>query len=352
MAVGGTATADRSVGRGQPIGGSAVLAPAAIDLHADASSAVIRLGGRDLVRTFDGPAVAVFGPDGKLDGAFVLQAAANFRVPLPIGPLSIYPLRGDWRGQDFGQGDWSDVTSACRTGSVMLQVPRSGTVVLYVADDRPLEPRTFDKSQDRISARMSEVAPGLGARGHLYRIEIGVPGTRSASVLLALGGVPARAFARLTSSRAARAATIFSIGIAGLLRTPDRRSEVLLMARDEQSQLTGDGWSAVDFDVIGPYRWMTASESSLVLPVVATGHTHVRLQALRRPDRAGSTRLALRLNETMLPAQLIQPGWHAYEWSVPEGALHEGTNEMAIVMDRLPGERAIAIADIRLERRP
>ncbi len=351
-AVGGTATADLTIGGGQRIGNSGVVAPAAIEVHADAAGAVIRVGGRDVVRAFDGPAVAVFAPDGKLDDAFVLQADSNFRVPLPIGPLSIYPLRGDWRGENVGQDEWSDVTMACRTGSVLLQVPPGGTAVLYVADDRPLEPRTFDKSQDRISARTIEVTPGLGPRGHLYRLEIGVPGSRSASVLLALGGVPAHAFARLRPSPApARPATIFSIDTAGLLRTPDRRSEVLLMARDEQSQLTGDGWSAVDFDVVGPYRWMTASESALVLPVAATGHTHVRLQALQRPDRAGSTRLALRLNETMLPAQLIQPGWHAYEWSVPEGALHEGTNEMAIIVDRVPQERTVAVFDVRLERR-
>ena len=90
-AVGGTATADLTIGGGQRIGNSGVVAPAAIEVHADAAGAVIRVGGRDVVRAFDGPAVAVFAPDGKLDDAFVLQADSNFRVPLPIGPLSIYP---------------------------------------------------------------------------------------------------------------------------------------------------------------------------------------------------------------------------------------------------------------------
>jgi hypothetical protein len=172
-------------------------------------------------------------------------------------------------------------------------------------------------------------------------------------VLVALGGIPERAFARLTPGQGgSQRATMFSIDIAGLLRTPDRRSELLLMARDEQSQLTGDGWSAVDFDVVGPYRWMTATESMLVLPVASAGTTHVRVQALYRDDRDGPTRVALRINDTSLPWQPIQPGWRAYEWPLPDNVLPRGTNEMAVVVDRVPAAKTIAIADVRLERRP
>jgi Protein of unknown function (DUF2723) len=351
-AVGGTGTGDRVIGAGQRIGKSAVLASATIQLHADARGAVIRLGDRDVVRTFEGVAVAVFTGQGRVDGAFVLQADANFRVPLPIGPLSIYPLRSDWRGQDVGQDAWHDVTARCRTGSVMLRVPSGRNVALYVADNRPLEPRAFDKSQDRIVARTIEVLPGFSARSHLYRVAIGAAGPRTASVLVALGGIPSRVFARvLPSASAGETATIFSIDIAGLLRAPDQRSELLLMARDEQSQLTGNGWSTVDFDVVGPYRWMTAAESMLVIPVASTGATHVRVQALYRGDRDGPTRMALRINDTSLPSQPIQPGWHAYEWQLPDNVLPQGPNEMAIVVDRSPAAKTIAIADVRLERR-
>jgi hypothetical protein len=123
------------------------------------------------------------------------------------------------------------------------------------------------------------------------------------------------------------------------------------MARDEQSQLTGEGWSGVDFDVVGPYRWMTATESMLVLPVASAGKTHVRVQALYRGDRDGPTRMTLRTNETTLPSQPIQPGWRAYVWQLPDNALPPGLNEMAIVVDRSPAAKTIAIADVRLERR-
>jgi hypothetical protein len=288
-----------------------------------------------------------------LNGAFVLRPDTDFRVPLPIGPLSIYALRENWQGHDIGQQEWRDVTEACRTGSILLRVPPGRTVVLYAVDDRPLEPRAFDKSQDRIAAQMREVMPGFSPRAHLYRIAIGVSSSRTAAVLMALGGIPSRVVARMLPPASGRdRATLFSIDTAGLLRTPDQRSELLVMARDEQSQLTGDGWSSVDFDVVGPYRWMTAPESALVMPIAAPGPTHVRVQALRRPGTGGPTTMGLRINGTTLPAQPIQSGWHAYEWRVPETLTHQGPNEMAIVVDRLPDGKAVAVSDVRLERRP
>jgi Protein O-mannosyl-transferase TMEM260-like len=352
-AVGGTATANRVVGAGQPIGNSGVVARSAVDLRADATGAAIRLGGRDIVRTSEGVAVAVFSAEGRLNGAFVLRPDTDFRVPLPIGPLSIYALRENWQGHDIGQQEWRDVTEACRTGSILLRVPPGRTVVLYAVDDRPLEPRAFDKSQDRIAAQMREVMPGFSPRAHLYRIAIGVSSSRTAAVLMALGGIPSRVVARMLPPASGRdRATLFSIDTAGLLRTPDQRSELLVMARDEQSQLTGDGWSSVDFDVVGPYRWMTAPESALVMPIAAPGPTHVRVQALRRPGTGGPTTMGLRINGTTLPAQPMQSGWHAYEWRVPETLTHQGPNEMAIVVDRLPDGKAVAVSDVRLERRP
>jgi hypothetical protein len=222
--------------------------------------------------------------------------------------------------------------------------------VLYLAGDGPLKPRMVDTSQGRVAARVTEVAPGLGGRGHIYRLEV-AGGPHPGSALVALGGVPMRAFARVKSASApARAAAISSVNTAGLLRRPDRRSELLLLARDEQAQLAGDGWSAVDFDVAGPYRWMMARESRLLLPIGSTDATEIRVQALRRDDSNDPTTMALRLNGTPLPPQLMQPGWRAYAWRIAQGVLHDGTNEMAILVDRPPSGKQIAVSDVRLER--
>ena len=87
------------------------------------------------------------------------------------------------------------------------------------------------------------------------------------------------------------------------------------MSRDEQSQLVGAGWSTVDADAGGPYRWMIAAQA---------------------------------------PWQDLRPGWHDYEWDLPEGLVRPGPIEAAIIVDALPAPagddvpRAIAIAEIRL----
>jgi hypothetical protein len=176
-AVGRTPTSDLAVAAGRRIGSSRVVARAAIELHANASGATIRLGGRDVVRTFDGAAVAVFTPDGSLDSAFAIRAETEFRVPLPIGPLSIFQVRGRWHGEEFGQRERRDVKAVCRTGTVMLRIPGGHSAVLYVADDAPLAPRMFERSQNgadrrcaRRARRNSEVRlrtsnPGRHRRG-------------------------------------------------------------------------------------------------------------------------------------------------------------------------------------------
>jgi len=173
-------------------------------------------------------------------------------------------------------------------------------------------------------------------------------------VFVATGGVPAHVFARLTGDNVKATADVVSVNTRGLLRSPDRRSQVLQMGRDAQAQLTGDGWSRVDWDGAGPLRWMIASEARLMLPVARAPVTRVRVQALR-DDRSPATTVSLRINRALLPAQPLQPGWHIYEWDVPDGAVSEGTNEASILIDRLSvepvgrvGGRGVAVSDVQL----
>ena len=73
---------------------------------------------------------------------------------------------------------------------------------------------------------------------------------------LALGGIPRHAFGRVTREAASHAADVFRVDTRGLLLRPDRRTEVLLMGRNAQAQLTGAGlvicglgrWRAVSMD--------------------------------------------------------------------------------------------------------
>ena len=126
------------------------------------------------------------------------------------------------------------------------------------------------------------------------------------------------------------------------------------MARDEQAQLTGHGWSAVDHDPVGAYRWMTAPEARLVLPIAGPAPTGIRMQTmLETPGVAATVRL--RVNRTELPAQSLRKGWHAYEWSLPPGSAAPGTNEAVVIVEGLPlraganaGARGVAVSEVRV----
>jgi hypothetical protein len=147
----------------------------------------------------------------------------------------------------------------------------------------------------------------------------------------------------------------FQIDTRGLLRTPDRSSELLLMSRGDQAQLVGDGWSAVESDEASPYRWMIGTEARFLLPLTQPDARRIRLQALREHDSA-PTIIGLRLNGTELQEQDLQNGWYAYEWQVPEGVLKPQTNEIVVTIDRLSPptsgrtERGIAVTDVRVLR--
>jgi hypothetical protein len=336
----------------------------------DGEAAIIR-GSRDLLRTTEGAAVAVWTPQGRLAHAFVLRTKDAFRVPIAAGALSVYPVRGVWSGQEVPTGRWADVRTTMRTGSLMVRVPPGGTAVFYAGNHTPLSPRVFDRSSDRSrieiapfenvsgSLRARMAADGVNASAldsdeHAYRIEIQAPDAASVSALLAMGGIPRTAIGRATLRPSSSAASVFSIDTAGLLRTPDAGSEVLLMARDDQAQLTGYGWSAVDHDAVGPYRWITAAEGRLVLPIAGPAPRAIRLQAML--DGAGTAAtVALRVNRTELPAQALRAGWHTYEWSLPPASMAEGTNEAAVIVEGLPvptdgnaGAGRVAVSEVRV----
>lgn len=354
------------------IGDTGVDAPSAIEAWSGASDAAIRVGSRDIVRTSEGAAVATWDPDGRLARTFVVQARDGFRVPVPTGPLSVYPLRGVWASQVVPAQDWTDLARSLRTGSVMLRVPAGQAVVLYVSDDARLAPRVIDRSPGRadvdivpfedaptatLRARLEAdgvTGAGLDGEPHVYRMSVSASGDAPVSVLLALGGIPARAIGRVVRSGSVGTATAFSVAVDGLLRTPDRASDVLLMGRDDQAQLTGSGWSPVDWDAGGPYRWMTATEARLVLPIAKRDWRRIRVQALRTEQSAAMS-IRLRLNGSEVPSQPLRAGWHAYEWTVPAGAVSEGITEAAVIVDRLSaspgtsaGPREIAVAEVRV----
>ena len=253
--------------------------------------------------------------------------------------------------QDVHAGDWADVTGALASGGVVAHVPAGQAMAMQIAADRPLQPRVVDRSTDGVQV---DIVPAVDKPLDLYRytywIELRATGRSSARVYLALGGVPRRALARMASPGAA--ASLTAVDYQGLLRTPDRVSEVLVMSRDEQSQLVGTGWSRVDADPGGPFRWMTATEARVLMPLARAGARRIRIQAFREAVGPSSIRLAL--DGVALPWQPLRSGWQAYEWELPADLALVGPVDAAVIVDALPAPvsgaipRAVAIAEISL----
>lgn len=328
---------------GHNIGPASV--PVAFAVEATTTEAAVRQGGRDLVRSADGAVLVVWRPDGQIEQAAVLQAPDGFRVPMAVGPLAVHPIHGELAGEEIGEA-WTPVTTAAHTGSVAFQVPESSRLIAYVAADEPLFPRVIDQAPD-VEAAITTVSPADASPAigddvpYVYRIDI-AGNAESASVLMAFGGVPRDLVARMDEGRSA---AVFSVDTVGLLRTPDRSTELLLMARDEQQQLIGSGWSAVDSDEVGPFRWMSERKARVLLP--AAGQPDViRMQAFHEvTDTPASVRLVL--NGRDLGPRTVASGWQRYEWSIPEGVASPGTNAVTLVRD--DGEEAgFAVSDLRL----
>lgn len=365
------------VGAGQELGETGRGLPSAVQIQAHGTEAAIRLDGRDLVRTTRGAAVAVWSANGRLERAVALQAGDAFRAPVATGPLSVYRLRGRSADQPI-EGGWTDVTRSLTTGSFGLRVPGRGNVVLEVTDDAPLAPRVLDRSS---GARLTVTAldgseaetdrgPGANTRSVIgesefsYRIEARSTGSSPTSALIALGGIPRRARACLRHDSGG--ATIFRVDTIGLLRSPDSGSEVLLMARDEQAQLTGHGWSRVEANAAGPYRWIAAPQARVVLPVGRENTAAVRIEAWlresppanqRRGTRAaggpGNAGLRLIVDGSDAGVRTLREGWHSYDWTLASGALRPGVHEIALAIEppgdgEQPAEPVVAIGEIRL----
>jgi hypothetical protein len=350
-----------------PVGGRRSGVPADITVRADSTEASVRVGPREIVRTVAGAVLAAWEPDGDLIAAFVLEASDGFQVPMSASSLSAYPL-GDLPDPSPVDHRWTSLAPAFETGSAIVHVPPGERLVLLFGDDTPLAPRvveatgsphvTVAREDPPVTANdgpADERLQALRRDSYGYRFEIAATGD-AAAVFVATGGVPAHVFARLAGDNAAAIADGVRVNTSGLLRSPDSGSEVLQMGRDAQAQLTGDGWSRVDWDAAGPFRWMIAAEARVMLPVARAPITRVRVQALR-DHRSPATTVALRLNDTSLPPQTLEHGWHTYDWDVPDGVMSAGTNEACVLIDGLTdgpvgraGGRGVAVSDVQLMR--
>jgi hypothetical protein len=166
------------------------------------------------------------------------------------------------------------------------------------------------------------------------------------------GAIPDRLMARFeggdTPAQVRRSAT------AGQLRGPDRRSAVVRMTRDAQALLLGPGWSPVETDDAGPYRWTTAAEARLVLPPSSPHWRTLAIDAFQ-PGGDGARALGVRVNGVVLPPQRVQAGWHCYTWTLPAAvaeALGRTSAELDLMVDGPASPRGLAVSAIRFGEAP
>jgi hypothetical protein len=247
-----------------------------------------------------------------------------------------------------------DVTALAGTGHLTLRVPRGGVLELRASDDAPLAPSVADSiGRGPVDVQPPVAGEAVDGRGWTSLVTIGAA-EMPVSVFLTLGGIPYRVVGRVASS-GTEPAIVRAAGTAGLLRGPDAHSLVVRMTRDDQSWLIGAGWSAVEIDDTGPYRWMTATEARLVLPAASLTPRRARLEGfLANSD--GPSEIAIAVNHQRLPAQQTRAGWQAYEWDLPAplaAALAGAPAELTLRVDRLDqpasgAPRGLAIASLRL----
>jgi hypothetical protein len=126
------------------------------------------------------------------------------------------------------------------------------------------------------------------------------------------------------------------------------------MTRDDQALLLGAGWSAVEVDDAGPYRWTTGREARLVLPPPWAAWPTLTIDAFR-PDGDGASSLGVRIAGEVLPPQPVQPGWQRYSWTLPPAVreAHDGASaELTLIVQGPATPRRLAVSAIRFSDVP
>ena len=193
-----------------------------LELVAETGTAAIRLGGRDLVRTAAGVALAVWAPDGQLLRAAALQAADGYLVPVPAGPFSAYPLIGTADGAgarrrtrgSTSRRRWAAAASSCASrpaagsSSTRATTPGSRRRCWSTSGRGPVDMTAFEtppgvEPDPAGPPRPAAASVALPDRVcYTSRVAAAASEGAPVSMFLAFGGVPRRAAARIVSSGA------------------------------------------------------------------------------------------------------------------------------------------------------
>jgi hypothetical protein len=223
---------------------------------------------------------------------------------------------------------WHPLSGLDYTGRLRILLPAQfgGAVVLYVGAAFPLDLDSSGDDGDPVPMNMERLVLGPGvfvppdywledgspmaAPRYVSRVLIDASGEASRSVLLSLGRRVARVLAR-------------AIGYPPNMRVPVCAEPI---AAGEIYFATG--WYGQDRDSEGGVvRWMKQHGAVLVS---SPDGLAARVRARLAPAAAGeATQLSVRVNDVLdLDPIRLRPGFHDYEFAVPDEAWVAGTNEL------------------------
>jgi hypothetical protein len=335
-----------------------------IEVHADDVNAVIELGGREVLRTRAGIAVAAW--TGTSLAAFVLRPSRPIPPTLPT-PYQVYALRAIRERQQVGSS-WTDLTGATASGNFIYRIPPGRSrLVLFVARQRPLAPallecsardwprldvQTFEgpHAPDGPLARMLgeeqlTVDSRLMGAAWVYRLAIDTSWPGAAGLHVGLGGVPDTAFGRFAADAPA---SIYGLDLLTHLARIDDGASMLRMARDHHEHLVGAGWSPVQADGVGPYRETSAAEAELMFPLDRPVPLRVGVQVIPLPGEGTAAELGLSVNDQAFAPLAAGAEWQRLWWNVPAGAVRAGVN--SLVLSVSPRGQRVAVSDVLFER--
>lgn len=267
-----------------------------------------------------------------------------------------YWLRGVGTAQEFGDAKWHDVSAEATDGRIgfLLDNYRAfeARIVVYAWSDAPLRPqvmpvhrfgrgrpsidvRRFDQ-HDQASAAALETtmaADDLGGTAALHgprfvtRIEHRVNDQGDeAAWAVTLGAVPARVMARANADRPELHRAVAT----ALPAWPGNRApggdRAHFGAGSDWEWLFGEGWHDAERDGEGEFRWSSAIDARLLLPLPRE-HPLV-LKAIVQ-GRAGTT-VGLLVDAAELGTCRLTGGWQVCEWRVPASANGRTTSEVVL----------------------
>ena len=338
--------------------------PESLAVFADREAARIEFGGREILRTTSGMAIAFWTRNG-LSAAFTVSPGSA--PPTLPTPYAIYQLRGLLDTRTIG-ADPLDLTREASSGALVFKTDTGAArLVVYAARTRPLAPSLQDmsarswpklevqefsndpSSRAALSRALEQDGLPLDERvrnlPHVYRVVVDMNWNTPAAVQLGMGGVPDVAYGRLLDGAASH---IRGVDLSTHLSRVDEHTQSFHMARDHHAQLVGAGWTDVQSDTVAGYREIRGREAELLIPLEQTGPLRVGVQviAIGNGDATAKS-VQMRFNDLQLETVAPSGKWQRFWWNIPIEAVKPGVNSIVLTVG--PASARLAVSDVLIE---